>query len=765
MTGSRRPGRNPRSHITSAATPVAARPGLHFGGRGYLRPLLGALTIGTVLALVAGAIGLFRGDFSETVPVTVISDRAGLVMNPDAKVKMNDIQVGTVSAIEQRPDGTAALHLALDRSTLHLIPADVRVGVASSTVFGAKFVEFVAPPNPSADPLRAGQVIDGDHVTVEINTIFEQLTDVLSTIEPENLNRTLTALSSGFSGRGALMGQMITDLDATLAELDPVLDDLGHDIAVAPPVLNTYADVAPDLLATVDRATTISRTIVDQQRGLDALLVSVIGLADAGTDVLATNHRPLADVLHMLAPVTALTHRYDAALYCALAGAIPLAKVEPPRVPGGEVLASFVWGADPYRYPSDLPKVAATGGPQCLGLPDFQYETRAPYLQADVGTELYESGHCTQRGGHQGVPPGPPPGRTTAQRQPDRDAGMTRTWATALKFGAFGIVMVLLTAGLFAVFGQYRGGSANRYSAVFSDVSDLQPGDSVRVAGIRVGTVTGVALRSDQVVVVDFEADRKVVLTTGSRAAVRYLNLMGDRYLELVDGPGGTDILAAGAQIPADRTLPALDLDVLLNGLKPVVQGLDPRDVNQLSTALVQIMQGQEGTVESLLSQTSSFTNALADNGAVVEELIDNLNVAMATLAQDGERFSGAIEKLRQLVGELSAERQPIGAAIGSLADGTASLAGLLGQARAPLAATVDELTRLAPAVDDRKDLLDAVLQKSPENYRKLARMGSYGSFFNYYLCGVTVRVSDLEGRTAVFPWIKQDTGRCAEIP
>jgi phospholipid/cholesterol/gamma-HCH transport system substrate-binding protein len=336
---------------------------------------------------------------------------------------------------------------------------------------------------------------------------------------------------------------------------------------------------------------------------------------------------------------------------------------------------------------------------------------------------------------------------------------------TVLKFGAFATVMLMMTAGLFAVFGEYRSGPTYEYSAIFNDVSDLRTGDSVRVAGITVGTVRRVALRSDKRVVISFDADRNVVLTTGTRAAVRYLNLVGDRYLELVDTPGSTRIMAAGSEIPADRTMPALDLDVLLNGLKPVVQGLNPEDVNQLTTALIQIMQGQGGTVESLMSQTASFTNALADNGQVVEQLIGNLNGAMATLAQDGEKFSGAIDKLRQLISGLSAEREPIGVAIESLSNGTASLADLLGQSRKPLADTVDQLNRLAPAVDEQKELIDGVLQKSPENYRKLARMGAYGSFFNYYLCGVTWRVSDLQGRTAVFPWIKQDTGRCAENP
>lgn len=342
---------------------------------------------------------------------------------------------------------------------------------------------------------------------------------------------------------------------------------------------------------------------------------------------------------------------------------------------------------------------------------------------------------------------------------------MNRGASALLKFGAFAAVMAMLTGALFAVFGDYRGGPAARYTALFTDVSDLHPGDSVRVAGVRVGTVTHVALQTDKRVVVEFDVDKGVALTTGTRAAVRYLNLVGDRYLELADGAGSTRLMPAGSQIPLERTVPALDLDVLLNGLKPVVQGLDPKDVNALTTSLIEIMQGQGGTVESLFSRTSSFTNTLADNHQVIEQLIDNLDTAMATVARDGDKFTGAIDRLHRLVTELSTEREPIGAAIESLSNGTASLVDLMKRGRPPLAGTVDQLNRLAPSLDAGKDRIDAVLQRSPENYRKLARIGSYGSFFNYYLCGVTLRVSDLQGRTAVFPWIKQDTGRCAENP
>lgn len=338
--------------------------------------------------------------------------------------------------------------------------------------------------------------------------------------------------------------------------------------------------------------------------------------------------------------------------------------------------------------------------------------------------------------------------------------GMTRI---AIKVSVFGLVMATLTAFLFFIFSQYRTGPTNRYSAVFADASRLKPGDTVRVAGIRVGTVDEVNLRTDNTVDISFDVDRDSVLTTGTKAAVRYLNLVGDRYLDLVDGPGSTRVMPSGTVIPIERTQPALDLDLLLGGLKPVIQGLNPQDVNALTSSLLQILQGQGGTIESLLDRTSSFSNSLADNDQVVEQLIDNLHNVADTLAKNGGQFSGAIDRLQQLVSGIAQDRDPIGTAIDSLDNGTASIADLLTHSRSPLAATVDQLGRLAPLLDQDKERLDEALQKAPENYRKLVRVGSYGAFFNYYVCGVSMRFTDLQGRTAVFPWIKQETGRCAD--
>lgn len=340
---------------------------------------------------------------------------------------------------------------------------------------------------------------------------------------------------------------------------------------------------------------------------------------------------------------------------------------------------------------------------------------------------------------------------------------MSGIGTTATKFIVFVLAMTMLTVGLFFVFGQFRTGANNTYSAIFGDASDLRAGQSVRVAGVRVGTVGSVELGADNRVTVTFETDKDIRLTEGTHAAVRYLNLVGDRYLELTDAPGAPRLLAPGAVIPMDRTAPALDLDLLLGGLKPVIQGLNARDVNALAASLLQIFQGQGDSLSSLMSRTSSFSTTLADNQQAVQELIDNLQTAMAAIAKDGTHFSEVLEQMEHLVTGLSHDRDPIGDAVDALDKGTASMASLLTQARPPLTATVDQLNRLAPNLDQEKGRLDTALQKAPENYRKLVRIGSYGNFLQLFLCSVTLRLNDPTGKVIVLPTLKPDYGRCKD--
>jgi phospholipid/cholesterol/gamma-HCH transport system substrate-binding protein len=361
---------------------------------GYLRPVAGMLTVLTLAVVVAVAVGLFRDSFTRTVPVTVIADRAGLVMYPDAKVKINGAQVGKVASIEPLPDGGAALHLAIDPAAVDVIPANVGAEITSSTVFGSKFVELVAPAQASPAALRAGTVIQGGgRVTVELNTVFEKLVSVLSTVEPAKLNQTLGALSTSLHGRGRQFGQTLTDLDSALSTLDPALDSLNDALEVSPTVFDAVAEASPDLLATLDNTSRIADTVVERQDSLDALLISAIGLADLGNDVLSTNRGPLADVVHLLVPTTDLTNRYNPALYCGIAGLIPLATGPGLPVPGAVLLQGFFLGRERYRYPGNLPKVAATGGPQCTDLPNVGYEQRPPYVVTDIGANQAQYGN------------------------------------------------------------------------------------------------------------------------------------------------------------------------------------------------------------------------------------------------------------------------------------------------------------------------------------------------------------------------------------
>lgn len=386
MTGNLGPGPIHRSETTSSAAPVAASPGHHFGARSYARPLAGLATVVFVVVVFAIAVALFQGDFTTSVPVTVVSPRAGLVMNPDAKVKLRGVEVGKVAKIDVRPDGRAELHLAMQPSQMHFIPANVHVDIASTTAFGAKFVELVPPADPSPQPLRAGQVLEGKHVTVEINTVFQQLTALLAKIDPAKLNETLGAIASGVNGRGHKIGQMISDLDSFLAKQEPSLPALSHDLEVLPVVSNAYADAAPNLLATADNSVKLSKSIVDEQRNLDSFLISSIALGDTGNDVIGGNRKALTDTLHLLLPTTNLLNQYHQALWCGIAGDLENVRAPDLAEPMVKVTVYLGLGAERYRYPDNLPKVAATGGPQCHDLPVVPFDKAPPFVVADVGS-------------------------------------------------------------------------------------------------------------------------------------------------------------------------------------------------------------------------------------------------------------------------------------------------------------------------------------------------------------------------------------------
>ena len=384
--------RAPWSAATKAA-PIAAAPGRDFGARSYRRPLVGLTAVLAIVAVVALAVAQFRGDFNATVPITVMSDRAGLLMNPGARVKLNGAQIGTVATVNETPDGRAELQLAIDRGRLGLLSDNVRVEIGAATVFGAKSVEFTSPENPSTSTLRAGQVLDSQHVTVEVNTIFEQLNSVLAHIDPAKLNETLGALSAAFSGRGDEFGNTLTDVNSFLGKVEPSLPQLSSDLQMFPDVATAYADAAPDLVGIIKNATGISQTFVDEKSSLDGFSSRRSAWPTSAT----TSSAPIGAAGQSDAPpgaddrpdqrVSRGTELRPRRAFCRSRSG------RPAPIPGVTDLAAFSLGLERYRYPQDLPKVAATGRPQCKGQLPLPFEYFPPKLIMDTGTNPYKYGN------------------------------------------------------------------------------------------------------------------------------------------------------------------------------------------------------------------------------------------------------------------------------------------------------------------------------------------------------------------------------------
>jgi ABC-type transporter Mla subunit MlaD len=256
---------------------------------------------------------------------------------------------------------------------------------------------MVPPPDPEPTRLAAGQVIENRHVTVEVNTVFQQLVNVLDKIDPAKLNETLGAISSAFNGRGEQFGKTLVDFNALLAELEPSLQNLSRDMEALTPTLTAYADATPDLLSTIQSTTSVSNSIVDQQQNLDAFLVSSIGLADLGNEVVGGNQQALTDLVHELVPTTELLNKYRESIWCGVGGLIPFAK-SAPQFSGILVNAGLTLGVERYRYPGDLPKVAASSGGadfcEELGLPEQPAEFRPPFIVGDVGANPAKYGNA-----------------------------------------------------------------------------------------------------------------------------------------------------------------------------------------------------------------------------------------------------------------------------------------------------------------------------------------------------------------------------------
>jgi phospholipid/cholesterol/gamma-HCH transport system substrate-binding protein len=318
----------------------------------------------------------------------------------------------------------------------------------------------------------------------------------------------------------------------------------------------------------------------------------------------------------------------------------------------------------------------------------------------------------------------------------------TATIAAGVKLGIFTLVSVLVTGLLAAIMGNFGFGSQTEYKAIFSTASELKKGDDVRVAGVSVGEVKKVEIYHRNHALVTFKIKSDVPVSTASRAEIRFLNLVGSRYMSIVQGKPGAQRLSKDATIPISNTEPSLNLTELFNGFQPLFSALNPHDVNQLSLNLVRTLQGEGGTVQSLLANTASLTNTLADRDQLIGDVIHNLSSLLGTVDSRREQLNELIVQLRGWMTNLATDRHTIGASIQNLSSFTAQLASLLTQGRPYLKQDVAQLSRVMKilAKKSNQDLLAATLKRLPEALTDQTRTGTYGSWYNYYLC-------DFEGK------------------
>lgn len=332
---------------------------------------------------------------------------------------------------------------------------------------------------------------------------------------------------------------------------------------------------------------------------------------------------------------------------------------------------------------------------------------------------------------------------------------------TVWRLGTFLIVTVLGMFALLTIFGQFRFDSARNYKAEFTDVTGLASGNFVRIAGVEVGKVKHIALKDDGNVEVEFSADESVVLTEGSRAVIRWGDVIGGRYLSLEEGVGGTTRLEAGRTIPVDRTEPALDLDVLIGGFRPLFRALDPEQVNALAGQLIAAFQGQGVTFGSFLNQTAALTNTLADRDSLIGQVISNLSTVLGSLGSQSDQFATAVDSLSELMRGLAARRQDISNGVTYVNAATSSIADLLLQARAPVKKVVQETDRTAATVLADRDYVDHVLENLPAAMRILNRQALYGDYFTFYFCEVALKLNGKGGQPMYVKVAEQTSGRC----
>jgi phospholipid/cholesterol/gamma-HCH transport system substrate-binding protein len=320
-----------------------------------------------------------------------------------------------------------------------------------------------------------------------------------------------------------------------------------------------------------------------------------------------------------------------------------------------------------------------------------------------------------------------------------------KTTADLVKLLIFMITTGLATGLLVITIGNLSFGATKTYKAEFVDATGVVDGDDVRVAGVKVGTVQDIEIVDNTRALVTFTVDEETRLDDSTHATIRFRNLIGQRYISLTQEGNGGDVLEEEDTIPVARTQPALDLTVLFNGFKPLFEALSPDDINKLSYEIVQVFQGEGGTLESLLGSTASLTQTLADRDEVIGDLLDNLTYVLDHVADRDQQLGELIVSFQDLVSGLKQDRQAILSSLDGISELAVETAGLIDDIREPFVRDVRELRQLVGTLDRQKGEIDRVLQVLPIKINKYGRTGTYGSWFNFYMCHfkAKIRIND----------------------
>ncbi|MEO8814398.1 MAG: virulence factor Mce family protein [Mycobacterium sp.] len=337
---------------------------------------------------------------------------------------------------------------------------------------------------------------------------------------------------------------------------------------------------------------------------------------------------------------------------------------------------------------------------------------------------------------------------------------------TLVKLSAVAALLLAFTVLIAVVFGDARFDRTDNYSAEFTSVSGLRAGQFVRASGVEVGKVKKLRLvDGGRRVHVDLSIDHSLPLYQSTTAKVRYLNLIGDRYLELGRGEGeGADrVLPAGGLIPLSRTQPALDLDALIGGFKPLLRAVDPAKVNTIVSSILTVFQGQGGTINNILDQTAQLTSAIGERDQAIGDVVKNLNTVLDTTVRHRSEFDQTVDNLEKFITGLKNHADPLADDVAHISNAAGTLGDLLAENRPLLHKSVDYLQGVAQPLVDRRDEINETIQMISPAVKAFGRAASYGDFFNFYVCDVSLLVNALQpgGGARKVRLFQQPTGRC----